>query len=521
MKERCAQSHARTDCGALVALSLHIVYHKPDSWSATHIHMIRFILAGLAVLLAALAFATGQSWLYAAAGGTGGVALGLVVYGLWVEHRPGAGVSAGDADTREALGISKVRPMAPPDEETESSEAPSASEASSSNGTSSSAAASPPAQESASERTPPSASKAESDDTTSQTPPSSGPAGEPAGDPRVEAFVRSLRHVLQAHTVALLVQEEMALDYRIAGLDSDNPSAQRSGMFSTSHPLLTARMSHSDVTVRDLDDEPRMREALNYYAEAGVASTLQTVALAPIKHAQQSATYFLIADGTANVPLGHKHTKRLLAQSAEILGRLLAYDPTSLRPTIAESTGSDASSSAHAAHEPAGATESDSGGEEMVDMTTPSPEVERQGPRPRIEIIAEEMEVARATDIPLALALVHLNRADMISERGHDAVEQVESILHETLEEAAPHQRVERFGELTYGVFYQADLSTVEAWTLDLHRGMLRATGTLKGGVSIGVGMMRARHETATDLRSEVMQALHEAYKSGTPVIID
>ena len=472
--------------------------------------MIRFILAGLAVLLAVLAFVTGQSWLYAAAGGTGGVALGLVAHTLWL-RRPGGTTASRSADDRGALGISKVRPMTPPND-TKSSE-----KSSSPNGTSTPSKEKPapvPAEQG------PASSESTSSDV-ERTSPSSEPSPEPEGDPRIVPFVRSLRHVLQAHTVALLAQEEMALDYRIAGLDSDSRSAQRSGTFSSPHPLLTARMSHADVTVRDLDDEPSLREALNYYSDEP-PSALQWVALVPIQHAQQSATYFLIVDGTANVPLQHKHTQRLLGQSAKMLARLLSYDPNGLRPAVASpEPGNSEKGSADNSQEGAEQATSMSGDDDMVDVTTSSPDVERQGPRPRIEIIAEEMEVARATDIPLALALVHLNRADMIAEQGQDAVQQVEGMLHDALEEAAPHQRVERFGELTYGVFYQADLDTVEAWTLDLHRGMARADGGLKGGISVGVGMMRPRHETAADFRSEVTRALHEAYKSGAPVIID
>lgn len=494
--------------------------------------MIRLILAGLAVFLAALAFITGQSWLYAAAGGTGGVALGLVVYRLRMQRQSSRPDTAEQTDDPAALGISPVRPMTPPDEEGDGSSA--------SNGTEASVAASQAVEEQHEPSAADATASSDTDTTDTQEadvpkptqddaarPPSTASEAEQEGDPRVVAFACALRHALHAHTVALLVQEEMALEYRIAGLDSGSSAVQRSGTFASPHPLLTARMSHADVTVRDLEEEPRLREALNYYPD-GYASALQNVALAPIRHAQQSATYFLIADGDANAPLQHKHSKRLLAQGADMLGRLLAYDPTGLRPPVASSETNHADSQAtdqqtgtRSSTSAPDSAESSSVSEEMVDVTTSSPDVERQGPRPRIEIIAEEMEVARATDIPLALALVHLNRADMIAERGQDAVQQVEDLLQEALEEAAPHQRVERFGELTYGVFYQADLDTVEAWTLDLHRGMLRATGSLKGGVSVGVGMMSPRHKTASDFRGEVMRALHESYKSGAPVIID
>ncbi|PEN06471.1 hypothetical protein CRI93_09315 [Longimonas halophila] len=497
--------------------------------------MIRLILAGLAVLLAVLAFATGQSWLYATAGGTGGVALGLVVYQLWLRHGPKPSSQASRNEDRDALGLSSVRPM------TERSDA-NTSNSASSNGTE---AAPPSTQEQKDPR--PATAESSSGQKAAQTRDASqGNAGktaqgakdstgsaaqtakeaveadetpDPAGDPRVEAFVRALRHSLQAHTVALLVQEEMALEYRIAGLDSAATAVQRSGSFSAPVPLVTARMSHADVTVRSLGDEPRLREALNYYSDD--APSLQHVAVAPIQHAQQSATYFLLADGDADVPLPHQHTKRLLAQGASMLGHLLGYDPTALGPSIPSTDRDSRSGTATAETQESGSSESAAAEDEMVDMTTPSPEVERQGPRPRIEIVAEEMEEAYAAEAPLALALVHLNRADMIAEQGQDTVERAEQLLYETLQEAAPNQRVERFGELTYGVFHRAHVQDVEEWTLTVHRGMLRATGLLKGGVSIGVTVMGQRHETASDFRGEGMEALHEAYKSGAPVIID
>ena len=500
--------------------------------------MIRLILAGLAVLLAVLAFATGQSWLYATAGGTGGVALGLVVYQLWLRHGPKTASQAARNDDRDALGLSSVRPMT---KRSDASASEAVSKSAASNGVENGSSdahededAGVAAADSSSDQAAVQArdaSHGSADDAARSTEGSAGSASQPAkeaveadeatgpaGDPRVEAFVQALRHSLHAHTVALLVQEEMALEYRIAGLDSAATSAQRSGSFSASVPLVTARMSHADVTVRSLSDEPRLREALNYYSDG--LPPLQHVAVAPIQHVQQSATYFLLADGDADVPLPHQHTKRLIAQGATMLGHLLGYDPTSLGPSI-PSTERDSTRSDTADPTQDGPSSGHAAADKMADMTTPSPEVERQGPRPRIEIVAEEMDGAYASETPLALALVHLNRSDMIAEQGQDTVERAEQLLYETLQEAAPNQRVERFGELTYGVFHRAGVHDVEEWTLTVHRGMLRATGLLKGGVSIGVTVMGPRHETASDFRAEAMEALHEAYKSGAPAIID
>lgn len=150
-----------------------------------------------------------------------------------------------------------------------------------------------------------------------------------------------------------------------------------------------------------------------------------------------------------------------------------------------------------------------------------SDHADEQKPRPRREIIAEEMEQADRDATDLALVLVHLNRSESIARAGEDAVASAEEALRDRLRRAAPKQRVERFGELTYGVFFRGGLSRVEPWAINVQNQMHAATGELEGGASIGVAIRGRRHDTPESLRADATQALHEAYKTGTCTIIE
>ncbi len=141
--------------------------------------------------------------------------------------------------------------------------------------------------------------------------------------------------------------------------------------------------------------------------------------------------------------------------------------------------------------------------------------------RPRREIIAEEMEQARARDQLLALALVYLNRAEDIAIAGEHAVGDAEHLLKARLTQAARNSRVERFGELTYGVFYDGDLPEVEAWGAQIQETLAQETGLLEGGVSIGIALLQDRHQTPDAFRSDATDALREAYETGTCTILE
>ncbi|PSQ94221.1 MAG: GGDEF domain-containing protein, partial [Bacteroidetes bacterium QH_2_63_10] len=302
-------------------------------------------------------------------------------------------------------------------------------------------------------------------------------------------------------TVCLLVQDEVALSYRIEAIASTHSSVQRSGTFDTQTPLLTATMSRESVTIRTLAEEEVAIEDLRYYDDPPAVDHL---ALAPVAQPETSTTTFLLADASGESNLRTSRARTVMEHFAETVALLLDTDRLPSPPSDTESP--DASPAEHAAGGSAAAAGGNSGGVEIEDA------------RPRRELIAEEMEAAQAAAEDLALALVHLNRAESIARRGEEAVASAERLFQARLEQLAPNQRIERFGELTYGIFFRKGASAIEPWMADFESTMAQEEGELEGGVSVGVAVWT--EETPEALRSEATKALREAYETGTCTIV-
>jgi hypothetical protein len=450
--------------------------------------MIRILLVLVAVLVAVLAFVFDRPWLYAAAGVPLVGALGLLGRHLWAAYQQDASTAPAPASPEDAsledLGIMDVRPQKREGGDNGSSGAEGgASEPSS--------AAEAPGDASPGARAARSEAETETDTTADSGAGSAGSDDRPVLGP----FLESLRAALDAETVCLLVQEEVVLEYRIEALASVHPDVQRTGDFETRSPLLTATMSRQPVTVRSLDGDEE-RKDLAFY---DTAPAIEQVAVAPVPQPDTAATVFLLADATDETDLSASRVRSLLEQFADTV--------TLLREPDAAPAGRDRAP----APDPTGA-----------DGATPAAEPTEHHadePRPRREIIAEEMRAADAGDDELALVLVHLNRAESIARRGEEAVEKAEHLLRTRLEHLAPGQRVERFGELTYGLFPRRGLEAVEAWAVDLQDAMAQETGELEGGVSVGVAVRGPRHD-AEELRADATEALREAYETDTCTIV-
>ena len=140
------------------------------------------------------------------------------------------------------------------------------------------------------------------------------------------------------------------------------------------------------------------------------------------------------------------------------------------------------------------------------------PDGRNGSPRPRNEIIAEEMAAARLVQEPLALALVVPRDAVEIAARGSRAIAEAEQRLLDRLRRVAGSNRVEPFGELVVGVFSKAGPAFVEAWVERVeHSGP---------GVQIGVALLRARHRTPEAFRADAETALREAYERKEDCVI-
>ena len=140
-------------------------------------------------------------------------------------------------------------------------------------------------------------------------------------------------------------------------------------------------------------------------------------------------------------------------------------------------------------------------------LAVPEPPPDPSAPRPRREIIAEEMAADRA----FALALVH-QQVDL-----DDALEAHEAAFEQAVRDAAPGARVERFGEMTFGVFVRGPVEAVEQWVGEAHAHLARDA---RGPVSIGAAYLHEHHETPDALRTDATDALQDSFESGQPILV-
>lgn len=288
-------------------------------------------------------------------------------------------------------------------------------------------------------------------------------------------YLQSLRAAIDAQTVSLLKQEDVEPQYQIEAIVSLNSYARSGGSFSTRRPLLAGTSQH-DVTVVDVNEDDLAQSDLGYYREP---IKVRQVAIAPVPPSGDSSTYVLLADSMNETDLREPYRQGLLTQFASLLRSIL--DMIELDGTL-DSTGAPV--------------------------------------RPRKEIIEEEMDRVREMDRHLMFALVHLNDAEQVAAGGRIAVAAAERALEATLKKASD-ERVERFGELTFGVFKDEQEADAEKWAHELQNRLNSGRGALKGGVSIGIAVLGDRHETPELLREDATEALREAYETGTCTIIE
>lgn len=445
--------------------------------------MMRTLLLVLAVVIAALAFVLNQVWMYWIAGALLAAAVMVVVARMWrryqeaVQFQREEGESIPRHTELSELGIMEVRPQRGPSQEEEAADSPSDS---------SNPDAPPTAEtgeENASAEATPPVDAASPEEDNDSLPDRALDATAPQEDPVLGPYLQALCAATESHAVCLLVQEDVMLTYRIAATVSRGATVRTKGMFETDEPLLSARMAQSALTVQPVGRDGTAPSQLGYYEEP---PALEQVAFAPVPTPSATSTHFLVLDAT-DPHLHHPRAEKLITHFANLLGLLIESDVPVPAPEI--STG-------------------------ILDEETTKP-------RPRREIIAEEIEKAMRSTEPLALALVHLNRAEQLAEQGKAVVADAESTLRSRLERSAPHSRVERFGELTFGVFHNRSVANVEPWAERLQDEMDHADGLLAGGVSIGVAMLRDDAQSPNQLRDDATEALRMAYETGTCTIVE
>ncbi len=290
--------------------------------------------------------------------------------------------------------------------------------------------------------------------------------------------LRSLRAGLDAYTVCLMRQAKSPLRYHIEAIVSQNSYARSKGFFAAKEPLLAGHKALVAVVYPKVGAEGFPKSKLGYYHEP---ISVRQVAMVPVMTKKGSEPYLLVVDTMNDGGLESAPVRVLLEQYARLFGTIL-----------------------------------DAAAEGGLALPGESAIV-----RPRREIIADEMERARSMSHPLALALVFLNRGEEMDESATEELEETESLFEARLREVANDGRVERFGELTYGVFYHGASESVPDWAGRLHASFKGESTTFQGGVSVGVALLNDRHDSPDDFRSDATAALQEAFETGECTIVE
>ena len=304
--------------------------------------------------------------------------------------------------------------------------------------------------------------------------------------------LQSLLAAVRGNTVCLLKQDGSEARYRIEAVVSQDAKARLRGHFSAKPPFLA--LLPDEVAVSSVGEGGLPEDHLGYYHEP---VDVRQVVWTPLPGFAEPH-YILLADTKREIGF-RVQEPALLADFAALLVVLL---------DVGETKTDD---------------EEDLPGDLDPEAEPPRTEsgARTAATRPRREIIAEEIEHAQTHDRSLALALVYLNQAEAVADHGEEAVSEAEATLERRLRLETPEGRVERFGELTYGVFLETGIAQAESWATHVQDQLAQETGALEGGVSIGIALLGERHDTPDALRNDATKALQAAYQTGTSTILE
>ncbi len=270
----------------------------------------------------------------------------------------------------------------------------------------------------------------------------------------VTSLLRALWAATDVQTVALFSADGSGTTLEAAL--SHHPAARRDGRFLAGNAFLDAVSAERSLTVLDASD-PLLRLMPHYKRPVPLGGA----AVLPVRTLDDGPVFLVVDLGPDQAGFSERQ-RGLLTQYAGLLGAML---------------------------------------EEPDEAAAPSAVPTRR------EIIAAEMERARAVDRPLALALVYQSDAERVSAQGAGAVADAERRLRRELEDVSPDGRVERFGELMIGVFLRDAPDGVEAWAA-----RVRARADAEGlPLVTGIARLTARHRDADALRADAANALQEA----------
>ena len=291
------------------------------------------------------------------------------------------------------------------------------------------------------------------------------PKIKPPNEAVLGPFLESVRAALDAHATCLLQHSPDSSECHVVAIAGEDRALRAGESFILKQPLVLPDDTARPVTLRSVDGTDFESRGLGYSRTPG---SVQQIAVAPTG----GPGFYLVADTTKENGLSDPRASTLLAGFARTVRVLLGnYDPVKSKP------------------------------------------------RPRRDIIQEEMDGAREHGTEMALAIVYLNRGEEVLAAGEAAVQEAEMHQRALLERAETPSRVVRFGPCMFGVFIYGGISEIEAWDEEFQDTLHAAGGVLEGGASTGIAIFGPRHETPDDLRNDAKKALREAYSTGSSVV--
>ena len=269
-------------------------------------------------------------------------------------------------------------------------------------------------------------------------------------------ILEGIRAALGAHAVCVLRQSEDT--YKVLGTAGQSFAKRAGDKFQAPVPLLSAERTFAIRNVVE-DIPPR---SLGYSYTAG---SVRRIAVAPVG----ATPLILLADTKYEQGFTNPRTPELFNQCTGIL-RILFY--------------------------------------------------EEDPQRPRHEIIADEMAMARAMKNDLALAIVVLRNSEHVSELGTGVIAQAETQLKERLQLVEPESRVVMFGELMFGVFLNGRRAGIQDWYKKLKESLEGEDGLLSSGIIVGVALLSDQHVDADSFRKAAKDALVSAYQQDVGAVI-
>ncbi|HLA64702.1 MAG TPA: hypothetical protein VK610_09765 [Rhodothermales bacterium] len=327
--------------------------------------------------------------------------------------------------------------------------------------------------------------------------------GEHAGAPGVTDLLDALRAALSARGVALLRYDAAADTYTLVGRTGAGFGGAPS--FPASGNALHRVPADRSISLLETDAFGALRYHLRPEGTVGHAAAIAVGA---------DARHLLVADrGADETPFASTQLD-LLGDFSDLLSRLLGGAPRSATPGAPAEADDDLDAVMAARTRPEGSDAdplADALDADAPEADTPDEDAAVPEPPTRRAIIEQEMDDARADGRPLALALVIPRGADALDDEG-EGLAADEGALLDRLRAVEGSDRVERFGDLMFGVFGAFTAAEAEDWA-----DRLEADGP---PLHIGIALLDERHQDPDDLRADAAAALQEAYEKGTACVI-